>query len=117
MKRSEQDRLLREILADETLEQRRAATLAGMLGDLRRRKRRRALATSGIATLMIGLSIAVVAQRRLAAPPEREIVPPPRPTVARISDEQLLALFADRSVALVGRPGEQQLVFLDAVNR
>jgi hypothetical protein len=30
-----------------------------------------------------------------------------------INDEELLALFPGRPLALVGKPGEQQLVFLD----
>ncbi|HUR60515.1 MAG TPA: hypothetical protein VM029_22535 [Opitutaceae bacterium] len=117
MNPSEQDRLLREVLADEALEQRRAASLEGMLGAVRLRKRRRALATSVLATLTVALTIALVAQRRLDAPRDRTIAPSPRPAVARISDDQLLALFADRSVALIGQPGQQQLVFLDAEKR
>jgi hypothetical protein len=114
MKPSDQDRLLREILADDALEQRRAASLEGMLGSVRRRKRRQVLVTSAIATLMLGLTLTLVTQRRAVQPSALESAPPARPAVSRISDEQLLALFADRSVALVGRPGEQQLVFLDA---
>ena len=40
---------------------------------------------------------------------------PPADTVKVkfITDEELLALFPDRPVALIGRPGHQQLVFLD----
>ena len=30
-----------------------------------------------------------------------------------INDDELFALFAGRSMALIGKPGEQQLVFLD----
>jgi len=33
--------------------------------------------------------------------------------VKRISDEDLFSLFPDRSMALIGQPGHQQLVFLD----
>lgn len=35
------------------------------------------------------------------------------PVVRRVTDDELLALFPGRSVALIGRPGEQRLVFLD----
>jgi hypothetical protein len=34
-----------------------------------------------------------------------------------ISDEDLLALFPDRSMALLGPPGQQQLVFLDKAKK
>jgi hypothetical protein len=33
--------------------------------------------------------------------------------VKLITDDELLALFPDRPVALIGKPGQQQLVFLD----
>jgi hypothetical protein len=33
--------------------------------------------------------------------------------VKLINDDELLALFPDRPVALIGKPGQQQLVFLD----
>jgi hypothetical protein len=57
---------------------------------------------------------------RVIAPPKgpepKRAVTENRPaaTVKRISDEELLALFPGRSLALIGPPGHQELVFLDA---
>jgi hypothetical protein len=114
MRRSDHDKLLREVLAGDALEQRRAASLAAMLGVARRRRQRHALVTSGVAALVLALSVALLVHRR--APERRAALsetPSKTPAVTVISDEQLLALFADRSVALVGRAGDQQLLFLD----
>ena len=48
--------------------------------------------------------------------PQQSIVataPPEESGVKMISDEELFALFPGRSLALIGKPGHQQLVFLD----
>jgi len=39
------------------------------------------------------------------------------PRVKFISADELLALFPNRPVALIGKPGSQQLVFLDGSSR
>ena len=114
MKRSDQDRLLENILADDALDRRRAATLTAMLGAVRRRRQRRTLLTSAAGMLALAFGLAAVIQRRAAEP----LAPAPAPrlhpsAVAVISDEQLLTLFAHRPVALIGRAGEQRLMFLD----
>ena len=112
MKRSDQDRLLGEVLADENVERLRAASLAGALNALRSRRRRRAYVSGAAASFALAVVVFVSIRHRT---PEETIVPPPEPktnAVKIISDEQLLALFPDRSVALIGRPGEQRLVFL-----
>jgi len=45
----------------------------------------------------------------------REASPaPPANRVKIITNEQLLALFPERPVALIGAPGTQRLMFLDA---
>ena len=111
MKRSDQNRLLGELFADENVERLRAASLAGALNVLRARRRRRAFVSGAAASL--GLAVAVLVSTR-HRPPEEVIVAPTEPkrnAVKIISDEQLLALFPDRSVALIGRPGEQRLLF------
>ena len=112
MKRSDQDRLLDEVFTDENVEQLRAASLAGALTALRSRRRRRAYVSGAAASLALAVAVFVAIRHRT---PEEAIVTPPAPktnAVKIISDEQLLALFPDRSVALIGRPGEQRLVFL-----
>jgi len=38
------------------------------------------------------------------------------PAVQFINDDELLALFPNRPVALIGEPGKQRLVFLDRQN-
>jgi hypothetical protein len=40
--------------------------------------------------------------------------PPPEPVVKPITDEELLALFPDRAVVLIGKPGQQEFVVLGA---
>jgi hypothetical protein len=112
MKRSDQDRLLEEAFAGESVERLRAASLAGALSALRARRRRRACVSGAAASFALAVAVFVSIRHRT---PEEAVVPPPAPktnAVRIISDEQLLALFPDRSVALIGRPGEQRLVFL-----
>ena len=117
MKRSEQDRLLREILEDESLAQLRGDSLARGLDVLRRRRQRRGAVMSSMVAAAMLIAIALVIRR-----PAKIIsaTPPAAPRTAGvkfIDDQQLLALFPDRSVALFGPPGHQQLVFLDAPAR
>ncbi|HVS52075.1 MAG TPA: hypothetical protein VHD62_06935 [Opitutaceae bacterium] len=116
MKRSDQDRLLREILADEALERVRTATLAAGVAMLRRRRRRRVIAATAVASAAFALLFATVMQRRLAPPAAQSTAVPTAatPRVKWIDDDRLLALFSERGVALIGRPGEQRLVLLDS---
>jgi hypothetical protein len=117
MKRSEKDRLLREILADEALEQMRQATLAAGVGALRRRRRVHALMGGATASLVLLLACAALVYRR-AHPVHAPLSPTVpvaenRAAVKWIDDEQLLARFSDRGAALVGPPGRQKLIFFD----
>ena len=123
MKRSQQDRLLRDLLADEALDELRTTALDQMLVTARRRRQRRALLSTA-AALGVIVAAAFLASRRMSSTiqPRPAAVAAPAaalssPRVATISDEQLLAIFADRAVALVGRPGEQTLLFLDTPPR
>jgi hypothetical protein len=119
MNRSEHDRLLREILADDKIAALRESSLAEMLQVGRQRRRRRVLVSTLGASLAIVMTLLVVSRRHSPGPVN--VVPPPAAPksagVKMITDQQLLALFPDRSVALVGRPGEQRFVFLDAENQ
>ena len=113
MKPSDRDQLLGEILRDEKLERVRTASLDGMLGAVRCRRRQRA-ALSGAGVAMALAAVILVVTHRAPPPPEKNA--PPETASSRVhivTDEQLLALFPHRSVALIGRPGEQRLVFLD----
>jgi hypothetical protein len=117
--------LLKEILADERLSQLRANSLQQGLAAMRQARRKRFAARVAI-TLILGggLWLAFVppkSETRIAlkSAPEAPGKSSPRAapktsSVKIISDEDLLALFPDRSVALIGSPGQQQFVFLDA---
>ena len=120
MKRSEQDRLLREILDDGDAANVRAASLARGLAFLQQRRRRQhvaqACAAAILPLLLISVLVAHLAPRPASTPPPaRPAAAPPADTakVKIITDEELFALFPNRALALIGSPGYQQLVFLD----
>ena len=118
MDRSDQDRLLKEILAGDELAGFRQESLESGLTQLRKlRQRRRALRICVLA-LMPLLAFAV---GRFLLPSKPSNASKEAPALAGsrsvelINDDQLLALFPNRSVALIGSPGHQQLVFLDQI--
>jgi len=123
MKPFEQDRVLNEILADEKLAELRRTSLLEGVKFLRRQRRHRFALRLGLPAAVIflcGLGIWLsrdsgqarhhVAMVQL---PEKS---PPSPGLSAhvkyISDDELLALFPNRPVALIGKPGQQRLVFL-----
>ena len=116
MKASDEHRLLREILADNATETLRETSLAGGLAALRARRRRRS-AVSGIAAAAAIVAVIGLLSSQRSDP---RVSLPQVPTSARskpvelIDDQQLLALFPDRSLALIGPPGRQSLIFLDS---
>ena len=117
MTEEEKKQLLNAILADDDLAKLRATTLNRGFTELRRRRLRNTAARISL----IALPAAVLAIVLLASPhAARESELPGKPValatpVKRITAEQLLALFPNRPVALVGEPGHKQLVFLDEV--
>lgn len=123
MKLEEQQRLLEAILAGEDPPGLREATLELGLRALKaRRARRRLLRCAGIAAFALALAAGLLWHELSSPPPQRgvlrsEVVAAPSPSpavrVKFITDDELMALFPDRSVALIGKPGRQQLVFLD----
>src|SRR2546426_10703318 len=128
MKRSDQRSLLREILTGDDLTDFRRASLEDGLPAVRRhRQRRLGLRISALASLPIFLALAIVLQRapqstsRQAGSPGARAVPTAlRADTTRvkfITDEELFALFPNRPMALIGKPGKQQLVFLDSATR
>ena len=54
----------------------------------------------------------------MAPKPSSQIASQPKtpltPAVKTITDDELFALFPGRSMALIGKPGHQELVFLDS---
>ena len=127
MKRHDQDELLRKTLSGEEVSGFRAASLASGMAAVRKRRRyRRAVQFSALAilTLLVALGIAhqqkhknlsrEVASTRHTPPISASPAPSAETAKVKIiSDEELFALFPGRAMALVGKPGEQQLVFLD----
>lgn len=115
MKRDPNERLAQEALTDPALEQLRQSSLATGVKIFRRRRRARAMVMSG-SVVLAAVAAVVVARRNSEYLPPRPAaaasVNTPR-HVSYVNDAELLSLFPHRPVALVGNPGEQQLVFID----
>jgi hypothetical protein len=100
-----------------------------MLGSARSRKRQKLAGKAGLGTalalplLFLLLHRTPPAATESTAPPLAEVVPAPPPAapkavvVEAISDEELLAAFGGRPVALVGTGASKQLVLLDQKKR
>ena len=121
MKRSE--KLLTHILPGEDGADFERASLEHGLNYLRRQRRRRHLfRASGIAAVISLIATAFFLKSHQPTPPGSgaRLASTPTPATAShvefINDDQLLALWPDRSVALIGKPGQQWLVFLDKPN-
>ena len=121
MNSHDQEKLLKEILASEDPADFREASLERGLAGLRREWRRRHIVRfSAVAVALVGLSLGMVLTSRNTGRNEKAQLPPvpaaASPTLAShvdfINDDELLALFTNQPVALVGKPGEQRLVFL-----
>ena len=118
--KSDREELLADVLADET--QLRATTLEFALHEMRCVRRRRRAARFGVMVctpiLVLAAALLVrnfqVGNSTAAAPQvvEREETIPGT-SIQVLSDEQLLALFKGRPVALVGPAGHQRLLLLD----
>ena len=114
MKLSDQERLLHEVLADEALETIRAKSLARGVAELKTRRRIRALA-SGVAAAVVVIGTITFSRWPQESRRTAEALPSPVSphAIKVINDEELLALFPTRSLALVGAAGRQELIFLD----
>ena len=122
-KRVEHEELLADVLSEN--ESWRAATLEQGLATLRRvRSRRRTvrLTMAFAAPLLVLAAVLVLQNRRVVslqvaeqneAQPEHVVKTIEGTPIRVLNDEELLALFKDRPVALVGEPGNQRLILLD----
>jgi len=125
MTRREQNQLLNELLSGEELAPLRRASLEQGLAAVRQQRHRRKV---GRAVALVCFWMAFVASiifrpsatrfvTNSSSPPSRQaavkVQSGPAPQMKFISDEELFSLFPDRAMALIGKPGEQQLVFLD----
>jgi len=132
MKRRDQEDFLKDVFADEGLDALRESTLARGLSTVRRRRNARAVGTfvlAGASLLVLAATMlwprpkyltvaqAPVVVASTAAPPRIKIYPATvasdSPPIAIISDEELLNLFGDHPVALLGSAGRQRLVVFD----
>jgi hypothetical protein len=115
----DKNQLLEEILGDDQLEQLRQGSLARGLKEMRRR-RQRALAARVSMMALPALLLAVAVFYPWVQPAHRAPVPramalasAASSKVEYINIEQLFALFPNRPMALVGKPGHRQVIFLD----
>jgi hypothetical protein len=125
MKRPSNDRLLRALLAvDGASDLRRASLERGLAGLRRRRQQRHFRRVILCVGLPVALAVGLLLQHaftsapppRLAMAPTIPAVPAERvaaPSVKIITEAELLALFPDRPVALIGKPGAQRLLVFD----
>jgi len=124
MKHSEHDRLLKEIITGDELADFREASLQRALDAIRQRRHRRRSMQLGALAVLVLVAVGIIFTRSVTPPipeialssssPAAPSIPQTGPAeVKLINDEELLALFPDRPVALIGKPGQQRLVFLD----
>ena len=123
MKNSDENPLLKEILTDENLSALRHASLKQGLNTIRRQRRIRRAMHAGMFVLIPTLMIFTLRKPisnnvgRISSPRVQETtsasIAPAESGIKMISDEELFALFPGRSVALIGKPGQQELLVLD----
>ena len=120
MNNSEKDQLLKEIL--EPSDFRQSSLERGLASIRQRRRRRRTVRACALASLPLLMTLGIlfkwasVSSPRRSSNPSMAAVSSPhveRVEIKFITDEELFALFPNRSLALIGKPGQQQLVFLD----
>ena len=121
MNSHDREKLLKEILPPgDPADFRQASLERGLAGLRRERRRRQIVRSSVIALAFICVSLGIVLKwRNTGQNQNAKMQLPPVATspvlaahVDFINDDQLLALFTNQPVALVGKPGEQRLVFL-----
>ncbi len=117
MKLEEHDQLLKQVLADDEIEACRRATLDCGIAALRIRRVRRQRFRSALLSCLLILALGLLLKSFVPQSPPSKIrtsrVASSDQKVKIISDDELFALFPDRPLALVGKPGRQQLLFLD----
>jgi len=109
------EKLLEEIFDSAEADDLRRASLEAGLGAMQRKRRRR-MAVRGVATICAaGLMAAGLhfLERNEAEQHVSSITNAARPDLEIINADQLIAMFPNRPVALIGPEGKQKLVFLD----
>ncbi|HTH48780.1 MAG TPA: hypothetical protein VMB21_14805 [Candidatus Limnocylindria bacterium] len=119
MKTPDENPLLQDVLADEPLDALRRTSLDHALAAQGRARQFRRVRQVGMVAVLPTVLLAgwALLGHRPAPVPAAPMtvalkVPPASSGVQMISDEELFALFPHRALALIGRPGRQQLVSL-----
>jgi hypothetical protein len=118
MRDRDQNQLLEDLLNDEGLNQLRQTSLSRGLQAMRGRCRRALAARISVMALPVLLLAALAYYPRFqpphpaAAPIKMAFSSTAESKVEYITADQLFALFPNRPMALVGKPGHQQLIFL-----
>ncbi|MDB6025892.1 MAG: hypothetical protein JWM68_2115 [Verrucomicrobiales bacterium] len=126
MSKPPDDELLNDVFTGEARPEFRAASLECALGAVRQRRRgRRAMNITAALAFVAGLGILLKSltlpdapmQPILAVNPQsfakENIKMVPGTHIRVLSDEELVAMFPDRPIALIGPPEHRQLIFLD----
>ena len=120
----EKHQLISELISGEELSDFRRASLQQGIASIRHRRERRQAIHAALVCLPFLLIAAVVlhyfSREHSARDPGRQPVrasvavePGPNLKTEFIDDEELFRLFPGRAMALIGKPGEQELLFLD----
>ena len=121
MKPTEKQKLLAEILPGDDIREFERTSLELGLASMRQQRRRRDWMRGGALVAVACLAALGIflnrhsSVRESATVSQSHLTPAPvAPShVEIINDDQLLALFPGRDVALIGKPGQQRLVFFD----
>ncbi|MGO8699715.1 MAG: hypothetical protein ACLQVY_18600 [Limisphaerales bacterium] len=117
-----ENRLLQELLNDDELSALRQASLARGLRALHQRRRRRRQLQVAAVLIPLLVLLGHWPFRQAPRPAALASVTTPSPRVETekvqyITKDQLLALFPNRPIALIGPPGHQQFILLDELPR
>jgi len=116
MNSRETDRILKEVLATDTTDRLRSASLEQGLTLMRRRRQVQTIvrACAVVCLLLAPIAILITSSFPRAVAPVVVSGSPAQlgspPQLERITDEELLALFPGQTIALVGAPGDQRLM-------
>jgi hypothetical protein len=119
MNDDEKKQLLEDLFEDGELETLRQTSLSRGLKEIGRRRRRARvghISVMVLPALLLGLLVFHPQAPRPVSPSAPVTAPKASSSESKveyITAEQLFALFPNRSMALVGKPGHQQLIFAD----
>lgn len=123
MRLPDQQKLLNALLTRDELEDLRRTSAIRGLAAVRKIRRRRLVVRASLVIIVSGVLTYSVARWHSGPEPPASVltVHSPSPTqettkstgIEVISDDELFALFPDRGVALIGRPGSQKLLVFD----